>query len=89
MLDHEDMPGLTTPRSGSAVLACRCRAEGFLRLIADEHRARLAILRRIAAVVTKLPSLPPAEPMNEADKLTLTKRKAAVAASRAEDHAPA
>ena len=64
--------------------------DGFLRPIADQHRARLATLRRIAAdgsLPSRLEPSPP-ELVSEAACMTLAEPDAAIAAIRAKHGVP-
>lgn len=64
--------------------------DGFLRPIAEQHRAKLATLRRIAAVGSKpeRPDPSPPELVSEVARMTLAERDAAIAAIRAKHGVP-
>ena len=64
--------------------------DGFLRPTAEEHRAKLATLRRIAAVDTtaERPATAPDELVSEAARMTLAERDAAIAAIPAKHDIP-
>ena len=63
--------------------------DGFLRPIAEEHRAKLATLRRSAVGTTAVrPATAPDEPVSEAARMKLAERDAAIAAIRAKHDFP-